>query len=329
MKALFGNELLLKFQELMSSAKSRIWICVPYVGSLHFVDRISNGIFLRPPVDFRFITDINELSNLNLPVFKKVLELGELRTLRGVHAKIYIIDSLCLVTSANLTETAFTKRHEVGILLTSRETDDILEIFRSFWKKSDKVTELSVVQTSKKITSTDEKFGFSLPQLWNIKTASSKHRYWLKPIGVSENPVTEDREFSNAIDQLHYAVNPKAVEIGDILIAYGIGAKRILAVYESTSTGSKLTDEEIDEEWMNRWPFYMNATNLTPNFGARWMEHNLYASELIQEYLEINPDGFVTFNKNKGLGALSWKKDKIRLDPHFAEFVLNKIDLLN
>lgn len=76
---------------------------------------------------------------------------------------------------------------------------------------------------------------------------------------------------------------------------------------------------------MKRWSFYLHGENLTPDFGAKWMKRNLYANDLVQEYLEHNPNGFITSNKSKGLGALNYKKDKIKLDLNFASFILNKI----
>jgi hypothetical protein len=47
---------------------------------------------------------------------------GKIKHLLGLHAKLYIIDDHALVTSANLTDTAFARRHEVGVFLsTNRE----------------------------------------------------------------------------------------------------------------------------------------------------------------------------------------------------------------
>ncbi|MCK4665061.1 MAG: hypothetical protein KAT68_19490 [Bacteroidales bacterium] len=328
MRTLFGNELLKEFSDLFSSVKTRIWICCPYVGGLKFISKISDGKLLQKNIDKRFITDIKELSNLNFEFFNNVIKTGELRTLASVHAKIYIVDNKCLITSANLTETAFLKRYEIGMLLDEKESEESIEIFNTFWKKSIRIKRIDKPEEKSKTTNNifDEKFGFKLPKIWNISIKNKSPQFWLKPIGVTEYPITEDRMFSNLEDELHFAVNPKSIKVDDILIAYGIGAKRILTVYRVKTLGTRFKAEEITEEWMERWSFYLNAENLTQNFGANWMKKNLYASDLVKEYLEYNPDGFITFNKNKGLGALNYKKDKIRLDSGFASFILNKIE---
>eukprot|EP01029_Cantina_marsupialis_P028168 TRINITY_DN775809_c0_g1_i1.p1 TRINITY_DN775809_c0_g1~~TRINITY_DN775809_c0_g1_i1.p1 ORF type:complete len:329 (+),score=46.87 TRINITY_DN775809_c0_g1_i1:1836-2822(+) len=327
MKSLFGNELLKESMGLLNSVKERIWICSPYVGSLKFILEVSNGKILDKNIESRFITDIKELSNLNIDFFELLKETGELRTLNGVHAKIYIVDNKCLITSANLTETAFAKRYEVGILLNEQESKDTIEIFEAFWKKSIKVKNLKApYKTNTTPSQLDEKHGFNLPKLWNVSTDKEHPQIWLKPIGVTEYPITEERKFSNTEDELHFAVNPKAIKVNDILIAYGIGAKRILTVYKVKTLGKKFKDDDITEDWMERWSYYLRGENLTPYFGEKWMKRNLYASDLVREYLENNPDGFITANKNKGLGALNYRKDKIKLDSNFAGFILNKIE---
>lgn len=133
MKTLFGNELLREFIELFSSVKKRIWICSPYVGGEKFISEVSQGKMFDKDIDTRFITDIKELSVLNFDFFNEILKTGELRTLSGVHAKIYIIDNICLITSANLTETAFFKRYEIGLFLDEQESENTIKVFNAFW----------------------------------------------------------------------------------------------------------------------------------------------------------------------------------------------------
>lgn len=132
MKTLFGNELLKEFIELFSSVKKRIWICSPYVGGVKFISEVSQGKMFDKDIDTRFITDIKELSLLNFDFFNEIVKTGELRTLTGVHAKIYIIDNICLITSANLTETAFFKRYEIGLLLDEQESENTIKVFKAF-----------------------------------------------------------------------------------------------------------------------------------------------------------------------------------------------------
>lgn len=120
-------------REHCDKAKSRIWICTPFIGSIKDVLRIIGGSWKRCDIDFRVITDIetgfikqdtfNEFTN-NRP--------NSIKSLKSLHAKVYIIDDWCLVSSANLTGTAFSKRYEIGtddVNLSEVET-----FFNSLWE---------------------------------------------------------------------------------------------------------------------------------------------------------------------------------------------------
>ena len=328
MKVLYGNELLHEFKQLLDSAKSRLWVCSPYVGNLTFINKLSNNKFIDTSIEKKFITDINELSVNNFSTFQEVILYGELRTLSGVHAKIYIIDNQCLVSSANLTETAFERRHEIGVFLNEMESNETIEIFIKFWEKSEMISFLEPPILENKILESDEHSGFFLPKLWgNDKNNRPKERkYWLKPIGVTEVPITVGLKLNNEYDELHFSVKPQGIQVGDFLIAYGIGAKRILTLYEVTTNWQKF--ENVEEKWQERWSYFLTGKNLTPEFGDNWMINNLYASDLLRDYLRRNPNRFVTANRGKTLGALNYKKDKIGLTPEFAEFVLQRMGYL-
>ena len=70
-------------------------------------------------IDLRVITDI-ETGFIRHDTFDDFIENhpNSIRTLKSLHTKIYIVDDWCLVSSANLTGTAFSKRYEIG-------TDDV------------------------------------------------------------------------------------------------------------------------------------------------------------------------------------------------------------
>ena len=42
-----------------------------------------------------------------------------------------------------------------------------------------------------------------------------------------------------------------------------------------------------------------------------------------------NPDKFITKRKNKSLNALMRGKDKIKLEPDFANFIIQKVNKIN
>lgn len=123
------------------NAKHRIWIASPFIGSSKEVHQILGGTWKRSSIDTRILTDaeagfvmndtFNNLTNANVPV----------RSLRSLHAKIYIVDDWCLITSANLTGTAFSCRYEVGT-----ELDDFIEVeqlFGTWWAMAQPISCLS------------------------------------------------------------------------------------------------------------------------------------------------------------------------------------------
>jgi hypothetical protein len=328
MKILYGQDLSNSVREICDLVKERLWIAVPYIGNLAAVKRILGTNWVKKPnVSFRLIMDVNELSNFNSDTIDFFKNLGELKHLVGLHAKIYIMDECCLLTSANLTSTAFTKRHEIGILLKENEASDAIQVFRKMWmlaKKPD-LTKINKI-VSRRGSSDEEKAGQEYPVLWQLPEVAEKVNYWLKPIGSTESPITNDRMFTKSPEDLHFSKRkPKSVKPNDILIGYGVGAKRILSVYRVIDDPIHMDEEEFTNDWQRRWPWYVSAENLTKQFGKDWTRHNLYASDLVDEYLAKNPNGFITKVKGKTLGALNYKQDKINLDPDFARFIINKV----
>ncbi len=328
MKILYGSELVTELRKNCDRIKQRLWIAVPYIGGLNTVRRI----FGRPWIEnsrlsIRLLTDTNEFSNFNSETVKLFHQLGHIKHLEGLHAKIFITDNTCLITSANLTHTAFTKRHEIGIFLDEEHSAKTISIFTAWWNKAEEVPIININKYSNiKIESSEEHAGSFLKKLWTLPEDPGEINYWLKPIGVTGHPITEDRVFDQLEDNLHFHWHPKSVEINDILIGYGIGAHRILSIYQVTSKGIQVTEDEIAEDgWLERWSWYVTAKNLTPNFGKKWAEYNLYASDLLHAYLKENTEGYITKVKGKTLGGLNFRRDKINLDPDFARFIIRHI----
>ena len=121
--------------------QKRIWISSPYIGSLKDIQKIIGGKWLLPSVDCRILTDVDSGFIRDDTFDEFVSNNKEVRSLDSLHAKIYIIDDWCLVTSANLTGTAFLCRYEMGIA-----TNDISEIEKTFvrwWNMAKAVTNLT------------------------------------------------------------------------------------------------------------------------------------------------------------------------------------------
>ena len=91
--------------------------------------------WLSSTVLLRVITDIDDPANVSRGTLLKFLNRGSVATLRGVHAKIYVVDDRAIVSSANLTDTAFTKRREIGLLLDAAEAKDTITIVNYWWER--------------------------------------------------------------------------------------------------------------------------------------------------------------------------------------------------
>jgi hypothetical protein len=63
------------------------------------------------------------------------------------HSKIYIFDNSALVTSANLSKTAFGKNIEAGVLLQHNQAEEAKRFFERLWRKAKRVPNLNEYKT--------------------------------------------------------------------------------------------------------------------------------------------------------------------------------------
>ncbi len=131
-------------RERCDQASKRIWIASPFIGSLKDIQKIIGGKWMRSSIDCRILTDI-DAGFIRQDAFNEFQKYQvEVRSLLSLHSKIYIVDDWCLVTSANLTGTAFLCRYEMGIA-----TDDIKDIettFLKWWGLGSQVSSLPTKQ---------------------------------------------------------------------------------------------------------------------------------------------------------------------------------------
>lgn len=121
-------------------ACKRIWIASPYIGSLEDVQKIIGGRWRLSSVDCKVLTDVDAGFIRNDTFDELIANHVEIRSLNSIHAKIYIVDDWCLVTSANLTGTAFLCRFEMGI--ATDDIDEIVAKYLQWWDMADVVTKL-------------------------------------------------------------------------------------------------------------------------------------------------------------------------------------------
>ena len=169
MKIIHGQQLVKELRKLSDSVTKRLWIAVPYIGSPTSVRRIlGKEWFDSPSVNVKLLTDTSDLSCIDTETLQHFHDRGQVKTLAGLHAKIYIVDDTCLVTSANLTNTAFSKRHEIGILSNSNQAQKVIETFNDWWKQSVNVKpdQLNKIFTTKR--GSKEENGVSLPTIFSL-----------------------------------------------------------------------------------------------------------------------------------------------------------------
>ena len=163
---LSGQSLVDTLREHCDQAKKRIWIASPYIGSFKDVQKIIGGNWMRSHIDFRVLTDV-ESGFIRHDTYTAFIASPhtEIRSLFNLHAKIYLIDDWCLLTSTNLTGMAFSARHEVGQVVSGIE--QVVTLFDQWWKKAEMVSSLPP-SPSKTITnkedSTKYKVLYKLPK---------------------------------------------------------------------------------------------------------------------------------------------------------------------
>ncbi len=138
---LSGQSLVDTLREHCEQATKRIWIASPYIGSFKDVQKIIGGNWMRSHIDFRVLTDV-ESGFIRHDTYTGFIASPNtaIRSLFNLHAKIYLIDDWCLLTSANLTGMAFSARHEVGQVVSAPE--QVVKLFDQWWKKAQAVSSL-------------------------------------------------------------------------------------------------------------------------------------------------------------------------------------------
>lgn len=255
MKIVYGQEIVNELRARSEKIKSRLWIAAPFIGKIKSVLRILGKQWVdESNISVRLLTDINEISNYSYETIQTFCGIGEIKHLTGLHAKICITDDSCFITSANLTNTAFSKRYEIGIFLDGVESRSAISIYKSLWNLAESVAFEDIEKlVHKNEDSSKEIDRRTLPKLWNLPERPVEINYWLKPIGVTGEPVTSDWTFEKLDDNLHFSKRrPKSVKPNDILIAYGVGDGRILSVYLTSSNPKKITQKELKDEWLSR-----------------------------------------------------------------------------
>lgn len=134
-------------------------------------------------------------------------------------------------------------------------------------------------------------------------------RYFIKPVGYTDKPFELSRKLSSNIEKMHFAKRPKSVRIGDVLICYAVGTRKLLGYFEVIS------DPYIWDS-SSRWSWEVTAKNLCPTYSESW---NKFENTTSSIRVSFNPDSHITNNGGKSFGALQRGVDKICLTEEFAK----------
>lgn len=288
---------------------------------------------------------VTTLKDNNVDLFKKANSLHtfctscvknnityEIRIDNKLHGKIYIflnngIPKQGIITSANFTDKGLYHNHEWGI-----EIDDSIELQKivkdifcvssyplSYKEIEDIIKYIDNYLSNNQIIS-EQKIAIEISKLFNKTTKEidlSDVRYFIKPIGSSEEPFSPMRSINSIIEELHFSKRrPTAVRPGDILICYGVGTTKLIGYFEV------LTEPAIVRGEDSRWPWGVDAKNLCPDYSNEWFNHENTISSIQTSFRDDIP---LTYAGGKTLGALNFGADKIQLNPEFANHIIDII----
>lgn len=240
-----------------------------------------------------------------------------------LHGKVYVFKKsnapfAAIITSANLTQHGLTQNHEWGCLIEDVKAIDGVE--------KQLLTDADIELTSEKLSLIKEKADKARKEGWKkekpqeiqiddiltLPTIPGGARFFIKPIGSIDNKVRSltDKDFK----EQHFAKRPSAVRIGDILITYAVGSRKIVSVFQVTSSANK-TNMPND-----RWHWYVEVKNLTERLSETWTEKSLIATDIARGYAE-KYNKPVTQRGGYNLNGLRRGNDKIQLTDEFGRYL--------
>jgi hypothetical protein len=155
-----------------------------------------------------------------------------------------------------------------------------------------------------------------------LKNAHKK-QFWLKPIGApkwhKDWPLAESRKWTEDQVEIHFHDDPVKIAVGAIVIAYRIRYAKLIYVAERLPVNRWGKPEWRAPEWVKHFPYYIKATNLSPEFGGAWKRHNFKPFTLAKEYNILHPEDPAS------LGAIKFGADKVAIPQGFAELLIQLI----
>lgn len=278
---------------------------------------------------------INFLKNL-FEFGKKENIIVEILIDNSLHGKIYIFKKdnkyiKGIITSANFTRNGLKLNNEWGIEIV--DTIRIEEIANDLISNIvlEPITEPILKDIEAKFNSIQppiQKVVSSIKLVDNLKLKnnpleiSDKSTFWLKPIGSSDEYINPKEKFSKPSYDLYFAKYPRSVRIGDILIAYAVGSKKILSIFKVASSVQPTSNSK------DRWHYFLKGENLSRFYGNEWNKYNIHISaerNLFIDNTKLNatPSGLNSY------GHLQQGGDKLQITNEFGHYLVGKIVEIN
>jgi hypothetical protein len=295
MKPLYGNELVNKLREKGNALKKRLWIVVPYIGTMNAVLKILGKEWLEnSAVDFKLLTDISDLSAINTDTVRQFYERGNVKTLIGLHAKIYILDDEALITSANLTGTAFSKRHEIGIF--TKDTTEIVTVFEAWWDKAENISldDLQRIKRTKNKVDGDEP-KVPLKTIWKLPKSPNNLIKKLHQYTKYERLLLDFEDITKKYQEIQriWSNEPVFMEI-DGLFNF-LFHEDIRPSREYRDEKPRVLSEKKQEFEIKKWAKkYREWNKRQPNEDIEWRKQN---SAVVQDLLSNKNISKLDFNQ--------------------------------
>lgn len=254
----------------------------------------------------------------------------EVRLDEDLHGKVYIfkkdgVPFSGIITSANLTESGMSKNHEWGCLISDKTELEGLEheLFADAPTilKADQMLQIRerVIRRLPLEVQKPHKTIIQIDDILNIYPIKEGTRIFIKPVGSTEHPIKSGNY--SGVPPMHFSrKRPNSVRKGDILIAYGVGSKKIIGAFTVTSDHLNTNNEN------DRWPWYVHTECITPSFSnEEWCKNDdLYVTNVANDYARTYSKK-VTANGGKNLNGLNFGCDKICLTEEYGKYLLSMV----
>jgi len=128
------QNLMTTLRRLSDGVKKRFWIATPFLGGLKDIRRFIGRAWIDRKIDVRLLINTDNIG-IDPVTVARFQDLGKVKHLPRLHAKIYIIDDIVIIGSANLTRAGMMRRREVAVLLGGRHAKNVSSIFDRWWKR--------------------------------------------------------------------------------------------------------------------------------------------------------------------------------------------------